>query len=138
VNTVKADLLLVPAAKDLTTLPAAPDDEDHDVDHYKCYKVKITKDTPKLPRGIQVNVSDQFTNPAVIYDLKSVKHLCYAVSKNGEPIKNADRKLLCYKVKPALGQPLHLRRTAVYINDQFGPLRVDTQKEDELCIPSEL
>ena len=118
--------------------PATPPDNNLiNVDHYKCYKVKTTRGFPKFPRGVQVTVSDQFTAP-VIYDLKSVKHLCYPVNKNNEGIKNASRLLLCYKDKPAVGQPLHLRRTGLYVNNQFGPLRLDTIKEDEFCIPSEL
>jgi hypothetical protein len=136
VDTIKPDVLLVPAGKDLGSQPPAPDPQNHNVDHYKCYKVKVTPGTPKFVRT-QVTVEDQFETPAKTYDLRKVKHLCLPVDKNGEGIKNADANLLCYLTKPSLGQPKHVKRLGVYVTTQFGPERVDTVKEAELCIPSE-
>ncbi len=141
-DTIKAELLLVPSAKALSPgpMPASPAAASHGVDHFKCYKVKVTKNTAAFPRGLQALVSDQFTSPAVRYDLKKPKHLCQPVD-NGEGIKNAARKMLCYVVKPALGQPLHLKRIGLYVNNLLhspAGVRLDTIKEDELCVPSEI
>jgi hypothetical protein len=134
-DTIKPDLLLVPAAKDLTVPVSPPNPNAHNVDHYKCYKAKVTSGTPKFPKGIQVTVADQFTTTKT-FDLKKPKHLCNPVDKNGEGIKNNDVHLVCYLAKPARGQPKHVRRTGVNTNNQFGPLVLSTIKESELCIPS--
>ena len=137
VDTIKADRLLVPTAKNLTTPPAAPPDlQTIGVNHYKCYKMRVTHGTAKFPKGVTVSVADQFTSPAKTLTLKKPKHFCTPVDKNGEGIKNPAAHLLCYKAKPASGAPKHVRQVGVYLADQFGPLQIDTLKEDELCIPS--
>src|SRR5438874_5342308 len=107
IDTVKADLLLVPTNKGHLSSPPAPDDNAINVDHYKCYKAKIHRGTTRLPRGTQIQLSDQFTSPTKTYDVKAFKELCTPVSKNGELIKEPNRYLACYKVKPAVGQPVH-------------------------------
>jgi hypothetical protein len=106
VDTRKADLFLVPAAKDLLgpLPPPPPNPLDHNVDHYKCYTVRVTRGTPRFV-PTTVTVADQFTSPPVTYDVKAVKHLCTPVDKNGEGIKEPTRHLLCYRVKAGIGQP---------------------------------
>jgi hypothetical protein len=136
VDTLKADLLLTPSNKNLLAQPPAPDNNLINVDHFKCYKVKVTAGTPRLPKGITVSVADQFNAPPKIFALKKVKHLCTPVNKNGEGIKNADGHLLCYVAKGVPGQPKHVRRTGVQTNNQFRPEVLRTLKESELCIPS--
>jgi hypothetical protein len=135
-DTTKADLLLVPSNKSLTVTPLAPDLNAINVDHYKCYKVKVTSGTPKLAKGITVSVEDQFNSPAKVFTLKKPKHLCTPVDKNGEGIKNPEAHLLCYQAKGASGQPKHVRQTGVRINNQIGLSVFSTTKESELCIPS--
>src|SRR5262249_19303537 len=121
-DTIKPDYLMVPANKDLGTPPSPPVPTSHAVDHFKCYKVKVTPGTSAFRKGVQVNVADQFTSPgpAKIMDLKKPKHLCLAVDKNGEGVKNPTANLLCYLAKPAKGQPKHVPRFPVYTADQFG------------------
>jgi hypothetical protein len=135
-DTLKADLLLVPSNKNLAADPPAPDLNTINVDHYKCYKVKVTPGTLKLAKGITVSVGDQFNSPAKVFNLRKPKHLCLPVDKNTEGIKNADAHLLCYTVKGVSGQPKHVRRTGVHINNQFATAVLGTTKESELCIPS--
>ena len=135
-DTVKPSALLVPAAKSLTSPPSAPDPMQHDVDHYKCYGVKVTKNTAAFPTGVQVTVGDQFTNPPKGFAVKKPARLCLAVDKNDEGVKNAAVHLLCYGVKALKGEPKHVQQIGVFATDQFGPTRVDTVKERELCIPS--
>src|SRR5207248_3002194 len=74
-TTIKPDLLYVPTNKDLITTPAAPDLNAISVDHYKCYRVKITSGTPKFPKGVQATVLDQFNSPAKLFDVKKPRHL---------------------------------------------------------------
>jgi hypothetical protein len=134
-DTTKADLLLVPSNKDLAVTPPPPANNSHNVDHYKCYKVKVTSGTPKLVKGITVTVEDQFNSPAKTFALKKPKHLCLPVD-TGDGIKNPEAHLLCYQVKGASGQPKHVRQTGVRINNEIGLSVFGTTKESELCIPS--
>jgi hypothetical protein len=58
------------------------------------------------------------------------------VDKNGEGIPRQGDALVCYEAKPAKGQPKHAKRGGVHVNHQFGPAQLDTVKEEELCLPS--
>jgi hypothetical protein len=133
-TTIKADTLLVPTAKSLVSTPPAPDLNTIGVNHYKCYKAKVTPGTPRFPRGVTASVGDQFTAPK-LFAIKKVKHLCTPVDKNGEGMANPDAHLVCYLARPASGQPKH-SRTNVFVNNQFGPETMTTIKERELCVPS--
>src|SRR5262249_35682427 len=100
------------------------------------YKVRVAKGTPKfLP--IRVHLTDQFTSPPKAFDIKSPKLLCNPVDKRGEGIKHTDRHLACYRVTPTIGEPVHSPLIVLYRNNQFGPDRADTKKEDLLCLPSQ-
>jgi hypothetical protein len=142
VDTIKPDRLLAPTAKELDHPVDAPDNDAHGVDHYKCYKVKVTKGTAKFPKGIQATVVDQFNQPK-LYNVKKPTRLCTPVEKsrlpNGvpEPIKDDAAHLMCYQAKPAKGQPKHVKVTGIHVNNQFGLEQLDTIKEEELCVPSE-
>jgi hypothetical protein len=57
------------------------------------------------------------------------------VDKEDEGIQHPDNHLMCYQVK--LVGDKHDKRTDVTIANQFGDLRLDTTKEDELCVPSQ-
>ena len=50
-------------------------------------------------------------------------------------IKNPEAHLMCYKVKPAKGEPKHEKVLGIYTDNQFGPLLFDTDKEEEFCVP---
>jgi hypothetical protein len=105
-------------------------------DHYKCYKVKITPGTLKFPKGKQATVADQFQ--ARLYDVKKPQRLCVPVDKNGEGIVHPAVHLMCYQVKPAKGEPKHAKVVGqIHTEKQFGALRLDTVKEDELCVPAD-
>jgi hypothetical protein len=137
VDTIKPNRLLVPTAKDLNNPVEAPDNDAHNVDHYKCYKVKVSKGQPKFEPILGVSVDDQFTDGAKLFDLKTPTRLCTPVDKNGEGIKNEATHLMCYRAKPATGQPKHVKVLGIHVNNQFGPAQLDTIKEGELCVPSE-
>jgi hypothetical protein len=133
-TTIKPDTLLVPSNKNLTTTPSAPDENSINVNHYKCYKVKITSGTAKFPKGVQGTVADQFNAPPKVFTVRKPKHLCNPVSTNGEAEKDPTAHLVCYQVKGAAGQPRHVRRS-VFTNNQFGPGAMVTINERELCVP---
>jgi hypothetical protein len=135
VNTVGPDRLLVPSAKSHTAEPAAPDPAGHDVDHFKCYGVKVVKGSPAPHKGQKIVLTDQFA-AARSFDIKKPATLCNPVDKNGEGIKNNTRHLLCYAVKASKKQPKHAKQAGLYVNNQFGPGRLDTKKEEAVCLPA--
>ena len=101
------------------------------LDHFLCYTVK--------PRGTRtdlvVRVKDQF-GPARRFRVKGPRRLCNPVDKRGEEIKNPEDHLVCYSARPAPQEPKHDRIKGLFVNDQFGPGRLDTKQERELCVPS--
>lgn len=82
--------LLVPTAKSLTGPVTAPEPSGHELDHFLCYKAKPQAKLadgsrlPTFPKGIQVDVSDQFQTRR--YDLKKITKLCNPVGKSGDPV----------------------------------------------------
>jgi hypothetical protein len=144
VDTVKPDRLLVPTAKSLSAQPPAPDPATHDVDHYKCYKVKVTPKTPKFVPILAVTVEDQFTTPAKRYDIKKPTRLCTPADKEHPAgtdtvARHPAVHLMCYqaaltKEKPA--QSKHVPVVGIFVENQFDPERLDSVKEEELCVPS--
>jgi hypothetical protein len=134
VDTIRPELLLVPAAKSLTSQPPAPDPQGNQVDHYKCYKVRVTPGTPRFPERVIVTATDQFNTATKTLKLLKPRHLCNPVEKNGESVKNPSVHLMCYLAR---GVPRTAPRRGVFVTDQFGPRRVDTSREREICIPSE-
>ena len=133
-DVVKPDLLYVPTSKSLSSSPPLPGP--NTVDHYKCYKAKVTSGTPKFPRGIQVTITDQFRLTLGTFDVVKPKHLCTPVSVNNGVVYNQDVHLVCYGAKPARGQAKHAPRSPVYVHNEFGTDTLATVKENELCIPS--
>ncbi len=114
VATTKPVSLLVPTAKDPTNPVTPPVEAGHQVDHFLCYKVKAAA---KLPKGVQVDATDQFQLRR--YDLKAISKLCLPVAKSGQPaflkgdakgtpfaltpstLRHADEVLVCYGAKLA-------------------------------------
>ena len=137
VRTTREDRLLVPATVDALGGPvSAPDNQSHEVDHYKCYKIKPAPGSRKLPATQQASVEDIFESPAKNYDFRKPKLLCNPVDKNGEGIKKPDGHLLCYKAKTTSGQPKHTQLEGVSTADQLVIHQVNTRREDLLCVPS--
>jgi hypothetical protein len=135
VDTLKPARVLVPTAKSLAG-PVPPPTPD--IDHFKCYDVRVTPGTPKFPKGIQAAVVDQFQQP-VLYDVVKPTGLCAPANKDGESpgAETHPAHLTCYQVKPAKGQPKHVKVQSIYTNNQLGPEVHDTVKEEELCVSSE-
>jgi hypothetical protein len=132
---LKPDRLLLPAAKSLEgpVDPLSPPG----LDPFLCSKAKITRGTAKLPKGVQLDVGDQFA-PGRTFDVKKPTHLCVTASVDGVKLTGAPVSLVCFKTKPARGQPKHQKRHGVFVNHAFGPGQLDTVKEDELCLPAQV
>jgi hypothetical protein len=132
VDTIKPDRLLVPTGKALggpATLPTSS------LDHFKCYRVRLTPGSARFPRGIQATVVDQFEDR--LYDVKKPRHLCTPVSKDSAPINDPDGHLMCYTAKAAKGEPKHTPVVGqLNTANQFGTGQLDTIKEEELCVPA--
>ncbi len=140
IDVVKPDRLLVPASKGLTD-PLDPP-VGTNVDHYKCYKVALPKQVKFTPIT-GVSLKDQFTEVQTptgkkLFDLKKPTHLCMAATKNAEAVVNPTQNLFCYQAVPPKGQPKHVSMTGLYVSTQLDVEQVDTVKEDELCVPSEV
>ena len=63
--------------------------------------------------------------------VKKPVRLCVPVDKESEGIKNPDNHLMCYKVKRE-----KKKLEGIHVNNQFGPLQLNTKKVMELCVPS--
>jgi len=149
VDTIKPDRLLVPTAKCVAAScpnPVPPlDPASHVVDHYKCYTVRVTPGTPRFKPVLNVPVRDQFTNPPKLYDITKPTRLCTPVLDKEHPAgthtlaNNPDAHLMCYVAKLSRTSPTqakHVPVKAMFVNNQFGPGRLDTVRPDELCVPS--
>jgi len=133
VDATKAELLLVPTAKSLTD-PDLPALDSTLVDHYKCYKTKVTEGTPEFEPQ-QVTLFDPNFNTEKLFDVKKPKLFCNPVDKNGEGIINPENHLMCYDVKLAEGFEKNTK-VSVFTNNQFGNEQLDVKEEKQLCVPS--
>ena len=62
VDTIRPDMLLVPTGKSLVLpAPPTPNPSFHHVDHYKCYRVRVSRGTPKAAVDRKITIKDQFT-----------------------------------------------------------------------------
>jgi CSLREA domain-containing protein len=134
VDTVKPAQLLVPTAASETEPVPEPEPA---IDHFACYRVKVTKGTAKFEKRA-VSVVDRFGQPRV-YDVSKPTELCAPADKNGEApgAELHSGHLLCYRIKTARGEPKHTKVLGVHLNNQIAASRVDTRKASELCVPSE-
>src|SRR5262249_37533931 len=101
--------------------PGAGDPLSHAVDHYNCYKAKLSRGASKLAKGTQVTVADPLTSPAKLFNVVAATHLYMPVDKNGEGAVQPSASLACYKLRSERGHLKHRKRTAVGINNQIGP-----------------
>jgi hypothetical protein len=136
-DTIRPDLLFAPANVDPMNPPSAPDGSSHNVNHYKCYKAKVTPNTLGVPAGVQVSVANAF-DAAQPFVVKKPRHLCVPVDANGEGIEAPGAYLVCYKIKAPVGSAQYAERPGLKSNDQFGPLELKSLKQAEFCIPSVL
>ncbi len=134
VDVKKPKLLLVPSAKDHFTVP----DELNPItiNHFKCYDVKESKDTPKFVKRT-VTVNDPNFEITKDFEIKKPKQLCTPVDKNGEGIVDVENYLMCYDLKKMKGEPKFEKRN-VFTNNQFGHDDLEVKKQHQLCVPSKI
>jgi hypothetical protein len=126
----KPAYVLVPTAKSLTAPPTAP--VAPVVDHFHCYKVKVTTSNVALP-PLGVSVEDQFGTQTA--ELRKLKYACVPVNKNGEEpgAETNSGYLTCYQQKST---PKFVKRSPVYTANQFGNETMDVLKPAVLCLPA--
>jgi endoglycosylceramidase len=127
----RPDTLCLPAEKD-----AVP--SDLNINHFKCYKVREAKGTPKFAPPHDVDLGDQFETK--VTRVMRPKYLCTPVATDGQGIPDPEGHLMCYKIKDAPGQP-RFQRQEIDIEDQFAEqdlktVRGDCRRSTFLCVPS--
>lgn len=130
-DVIGAMSLMVPSAKSLAA-PAPPALANPAVDHFQCYKVRVSTGA-KFHKIVGVKVDDQFGTGT--FDLLEPKRPCAPVDKNNEnPGAEAHPDhLLCYRVKA----PAPFNTLRVWLGDQFGSLnRLRLIQRQEFCVPS--
>ncbi len=128
-----ADRLLVPSGK---RLGAPADPPATALDRFSCLKVRTTPGTPKFV-AVQVSATDQFQTR--VYNVTKPARLCVPGDVDGAGVQNPRAAVLCYKAKRAGGQSPHQRVVGqIHLQNQFGPQRVDTAREKELCVTASI
>lgn len=134
-DTGTVDQLLVPSAQSTSGPVSPPAPASHQVDSYKCYRVKTSKKQPKyFPSGAEARMADEFENRQ--YKIKKPKHFCTPVDVDGAGIKNAEGHLLCYPARRNKFSGKHAPQLFVSTANVFGQDLLDTRREDELCVPT--
>jgi hypothetical protein len=131
-DVIGAMSLMVPSAKSLAA-PAPPAPANPAVDHFQCYKVRVSTGAPRFHKIVGVKVDDQFGTGT--FDLLEPKRLCAPADKNNEDpgAEGHPDHLLCYKVKA----PAPFNTLRVWLSDQFGALsRLRLIQRQEFCVPS--
>lgn len=100
-------------------------------DHFACYDADQKS---RLPNGLTVNLSDQFTTEEGV-KIRKVKEICTPVDKNGEGIINPAFHLVCYDVKSKEKEKADVRVTNQFTTGEPQKLRVKGKME-RLCVPS--
>jgi hypothetical protein len=132
VDTIRPHRLLVPTGKALGGPATAPTS---DLDHFKCYRIRLTRGSARFPQGIQATVVDQFGDR--LYNVRRPKFLCTPVSKDSGPLNDPETHLMCYVVKPAPGEPKHTPvKGQINTANQFGTEQLDTVSDEHLCVPA--
>jgi hypothetical protein len=126
----KPSNLLVPTAKSMSSPPTEPSSPI--VDHFQCYKVKVTTSDVALP-ALNVSVEDQFGTQTA--ELRKLKYACVPVNKNGEEpgAETNSGYLTCYQQKSL---PKFVKKTPVFTANQFGSETMDVLKPSVLCLPA--
>jgi hypothetical protein len=124
--------LKVPTAKSHDSMPAEPTPQG---DHFQCYGVRTSPNTPAFVPVRGVTIEDQFG--ALTVDVRKPRRLCLPADKRNESpgAENHPDHLLCYSIRQR-STPRFSRVSPLFINNQFGPLTVDARRPNELCVPA--
>ncbi|HEY2387854.1 MAG TPA: NF038122 family metalloprotease [Candidatus Binatia bacterium] len=135
VDAKKPAYVFVPTTKSLIGPTPVPTPGAFVTDHFECYKVAVTKNTPKFVPVVGLPFGDQFGTMTLA--LKKPKYLCNPVDKNGEdPTAPAHvGHLLCYQAKQ-VSLPKFVKLTGIFVDNQFGSETLDAKKPALVCVPA--
>ena len=100
-------------------------------EHFACYKVD---ERTRLPKGILVDLEDQFTLELLV-EVKKAVEICAPTDKNGEAVRNPFSHLVCYNVRSREVADADVSVTNQFTDDEGQELRVKG-KIRRLCVPS--
>ena len=135
VDAKKVSHLLVPSVKSLTGPTPVATPAAYVTDHFECYKIGITKNTPKFVPQLGVSLGDQFGTMTV--DVKKPAFLCNPVDKQNEDPTAPTHvdHLMCYQAKQT-DLVKFVKITGAFVEDQFGSETLDVKKPALLCVPA--
>jgi len=136
VDTIRADGLLVPKAKDGEHNPP-PDPASRDVDSFKCYDIKPAPSVAGF-EPIEVSLANELEDGP--YVVQQPSRLCVPVDVDGQGIKNETEHLMCYLGKPVQSAPGHAEKHREPPLNKVGHGKWRRHAGDistkELCVPS--
>jgi hypothetical protein len=128
--------LMLVSNKSLVASPAAPAAPSND--HYSCYKVRTSRDTPKFVPVTGVVLDDQFGG-AVMTVMKPTMLCAPANVDDQQPGAESHAGMrLCYKLKRPKETPRFDALSPVYVNNQWGPLTTDVKRPDQICVLTQI
>ena len=106
------------------------------LNHFLCYSVSITRNTPKFSPFLGVNLLDQF-GPLVM-DVKKPVKLCAPADKNNEDPTAPDDPdhLMGYMIVPHKNAAKFVKQPNREVLNQFGTIFVDVKLPASLLVPS--
>ena len=134
-DVLKPTQLLLRSAKSLVSTP--PPLVSPITDQFSCYKVRISRGTPKFVAVPGTTVADQFGTPTMT--VKKPQQLCAPANVNGQQpgAEHHAGLLLCFKLQRPPTTP-KFTLASVFVNDDFGPLNVDAQKYNQVCVLAQI
>jgi hypothetical protein len=124
---------LVDGADPQCASPAGTSEAPGPVDHYLCYQTRPSQGSPSFTPQV-VPLDDAFDG-ARGFSVIRPKALCLPADAGSAPV-DAATHLESYQIREAVGEPRHVRRTALFITSQLGPIFVDTRVPDRLLLPT--
>lgn len=124
----RPELLALPATPGAGPVPAGED--------FTCWKVKVSRGTAPFPADVQVTAASALTVPAKTFAVTRPRRLCVATDRDGNGRATPRQNLLCYRAKPAKGQPKHVPARALALTDDLGPSTLEATAEAEWCVPA--
>src|SRR5262245_62078528 len=104
------------------------------VDHYLCYKARLTPDAPRFT-PVSRTLLDPFP-PAKDYDLRRVVTICNPVDKNGVSILHPGVHQVGYRIRRPKGTPGTVTPSTHTMADQFATRTLLMTVPDTLLVPS--
>jgi hypothetical protein len=101
---------------------------------FQCYDVARVPRTTGPPPGLQATVTDAVATRR--YELRAPERLCVPTDANGSQIPLFAEYLLCYRLRPAAGEPRSLDAGTAYTANALGAGHLHAHEARELCVPA--